>query len=114
MNFKKIINDIKNIRIPIIIIFIYMIIANYLFKTVCLSVILFHRECPACGLTRACLCLLTFQFKKSFEYNPSAILWIVLLIIWFVSRYIRKIPDVVIYVLMSVVGLTTIFMFYLF
>lgn len=111
MNYKKLFNDIKNIRIPIIIILSYVIITNYFFEAICPSVILFHQECPACGLTRACLYLLTFQFKKSLEYNPSAILWIILIIMGFISRYKKKIPDIVIYLFMAVTGLLTIILY---
>lgn len=113
MNFQKLVNDIKNIRIPILIIVIYMIITNYFFDTVCPSVILFHHECPACGLTRACLCLMTFRFQQALAYNPSVIFWIVLIVVGFVSRYIKKIPNIFIYVLMIITGLLTIALFYL-
>lgn len=114
MNLKKLISDIKNIRFPIAIIIMYVIITNFLFKTVCPSIILLGHECPACGLTRACLSLLTLQFKKSFEYNPSATMWIGLIVVSFISRYVKKIPDLIIYIMMIITGLSTIIMFYLF
>ena len=38
-------------------------------KSLCISRILFNEECPACGLTRACMHLIHFEFEQAFEYN---------------------------------------------
>ena len=35
---------------------------------------IFGIECPGCGLTRACLSALKFDFKSAFEYHP--LFWI--------------------------------------
>lgn len=77
----------------------------------CPSIILFHRECPACGLSRACFYFLTFRFKKSFSYNSSCIFWILLIVICFISRYIKKIPDKYLYGLSIIVSIITIIIY---
>ncbi len=111
MNYKKLLDDIYNIRIPIIIIIIYILLTNYFFHAVCPSIILFHHECPACGLTRACFYFLTFRFKKSFNYNPSVIFWMILIVIGFISRYIKKIPDKYLYGLSIIVSLISLIIY---
>lgn len=68
--------------IPIIIIFLP---ENYFDtgKSICLSKLIFNQECYACGLTRACLHLLNFNFEKAFEYNMgSFIIFPLLCILW--------------------------------
>ncbi len=52
-------------------------------RSICLSQLLFHLDCPACGLTRACMHLIHFQFEDAYAYNMfSFISFPVLAIIW--------------------------------
>lgn len=39
----------------------------------CLSVLLFNMECYACGLTRACMHLIHFQFEEALAFNRLAV-----------------------------------------
>lgn len=55
-------------------------------RSICISQLLFHTDCPACGLTKACMHLIHFQFEDAYAYNmfsfisfPSlAIIWLYL------------------------------------
>jgi hypothetical protein len=38
-------------------------------KSLCVSRLLFNIECLACGMTRACMHLIHFQFEEAFAYN---------------------------------------------
>jgi hypothetical protein len=45
-------------------------------RAVCLSRVLFDRECPGCGMTRACQHALHFDFASAWHYNPR---WVIVL-----------------------------------
>ena len=47
-----------------------------LFQTVCPMRILFGIPCPGCGLTHAGWYVITFQWKKAWQWNPTIFLWI--------------------------------------
>lgn len=38
-------------------------------KSICLSVLLFNKTCPGCGMTRAVQHLIHFDFAEAFQYN---------------------------------------------
>ena len=51
--------------------------------SLCLSKLLFHQECPACGMTRACQHLIHFQFEEAFSYNMMSFIVLPLLgVVW--------------------------------
>jgi len=41
-------------------------------QSICLSVVLFDRECYGCGMTRGVQHLLHFDFRTAWEYNKLA------------------------------------------
>jgi hypothetical protein len=43
-------------------------------QTVCLSVLFFDLECYGCGMTRAVMHFIHFEFIKAIDYNPLVIL----------------------------------------
>jgi hypothetical protein len=52
-------------------------------EAVCLSKVFFNVECFACGLTRACMHLIHFEFEEAFAYHAwSFIAFPVLAIFW--------------------------------
>ena len=59
---------------------------NCLFKMVC------GLPCPTCGMTRAFLAILTFNFETSFYYHPLWILVIVALLVLFLEpiKFVKK------------------------
>ena len=48
--------------------------------SVCISVVVFDRECYACGMTRALQHLLHLDFVIAYEYNPISFLALPLLV----------------------------------
>ncbi len=67
---KPFIGLVKKHWVGIILCCLTMIILDYLFGTVCFSVILFGIPCPACGMTRAAKLMLTGHFRESFHMHP--------------------------------------------
>jgi len=52
-------------------------------EAVCLSRVLFNVECYACGLTRACMHLIHFEFEEAYAYHMlSFIIFPVLAVFW--------------------------------
>lgn len=43
--------------------------------------------CPACGLTRAGISVLTGHLNRAWEYNPMIFIWMAMIIWWFIQRY---------------------------
>jgi len=41
---------------------------------ICLSRVLFDVECYACGMTRACMRIIHFQFYEAWSFNPLSYL----------------------------------------
>lgn len=52
-------------------------------QTLCVSKLLTSTDCPACGLTRACMHLIHFQFEEAYAFNMfSFIAFPVLSVVW--------------------------------
>lgn len=52
-------------------------------QSLCLSVLLFKQECPACGLTRGIMHLIHFDWENAFAYNMASFLVLpVLVLVW--------------------------------
>lgn len=66
---------------------VYLGFMQLAFGTVCPVKILTGWDCPGCGLTRGCLCVLTGQWKRAYLYNPASFAWVVLIawLLW--KRY---------------------------
>lgn len=68
--------------IPIVLI---LLPANYFDNGIntCLSMILLNKECPACGMTRAIMHLIHFEFDMAYYYNVmSFVVFPILALIW--------------------------------
>ncbi len=111
--FHILIDDIRNNYKGIIIVILYLIITHLLFGYVCPLRLLTGLPCPGCGLTRAGISMILFDFNKVFYYNPI-IIPIALIIIYCVfMRYIlgRRI----LYFNILVIGvLSMLFIYYLY
>ena len=59
-------------------------------QSVCLFVLLFKMECYACGMTRACMHLIHFEFVDAYFYNPLAFIVVPLLTLLFILRLNRN------------------------
>ena len=86
---NKLKNDIIENKIALIVVILYLALMWILFHTLCPFYAIFHFPCPACGLTRACLLILTGRFTKSLGYNPTAIFWIISISCFIIDRYIK-------------------------
>lgn len=85
---NRIFRDIRQNYIAFMILGIYSILTQWYFHTVCPFAILTGFPCPACGLTRAAILILTGQFTAAFQQNPTIYLWIPFLLYLFLFRYL--------------------------
>lgn len=84
----RILQDIKRIGLPLAVLAIYMLATQLIFHTVCPWAILTHYPCPACGLTRAGLCVYMFRFREAAQWNGMIYLWMPYLLYLLVVRYV--------------------------
>ncbi len=82
--------DIYKIRFAIIPIIIFAIFMQIYFGTVCPLKGFTGIPCPACGLTHATFYLITGNYEKSFQANPTAILWIIAIALFIIDRYVNE------------------------
>jgi hypothetical protein len=105
---NKIISDIHDIRGIIIAILIYGALTQFFFGTVCPFKIITGIDCPGCGLTRGCLCVLIGQWKRALEYNPMSFAWVLLIIFLLLQRYLLNMKKIFWEVPAFIVSITTI------
>lgn len=84
---SQIFQDLYRIRYALLILTMYAVPTQILFQTICPFAILTGLPCPACGLTRAGLCLLRGDFVSAWETHPCIFLWVVLILYLVVYRY---------------------------
>lgn len=88
---ERIWKDIKSLRIAILALLLYNVIARSVFHAFCPQLILTGFPCAGCGMTRAVFYILTGQFMRGMRLNPAAPFWIVFLVWFFINRYLRGI-----------------------
>lgn len=104
---------IKKYWVGAILSIIFMLCLNFIFGTVCISKILIGIPCPACGMTRASLLLLSGHFKEAYEMHPLVYLIIVEVILCI--NYKIKIKNYSIFINISVIIVLVIFVsFYIY
>ena len=86
---KRIIHELKQARIAIFMIFMYMVLANFFFGYACPSMVVIGLPCPGCGLTRAAISLARLDFIGAFNFNPM-IFFALPLIAAYVFMYLKN------------------------
>ncbi|MCL2566173.1 MAG: DUF2752 domain-containing protein [Defluviitaleaceae bacterium] len=67
---SQLITVLKDNRIGLIVLGIYLLLAQLIFGYICPSMWLLGLPCPACGLTRAAFSLIRLDFRGAAAYNP--------------------------------------------
>ncbi len=82
--------DLKLYGKPLLLTAMVLVAMQLIFHELCPMKILLGIPCPGCGLTHACLDILTFHWKKAWNWNPAGFLWVpsILLLLW--MRYIKQ------------------------
>ena len=81
--------DLKNYWYAILLVIIYILTMEIIFHKTCIFQILFHIDCPGCGLTRATISLFKGNIKESLHYNYSCIFWLITILLFIIDRYIK-------------------------
>lgn len=96
----------------IILLFIlgYLLLAHFLLGEICIFKIIFGIPCPSCGITRAYINFLKFDFKDAFYYHPLFLLVppVAIVLLYNDFKYIKPIYDSKVFwaiLLITVVGL---------
>lgn len=82
--------DIKNLRIPLLVILAYFVVMKRVFHMMCPMVLLTGFPCPGCGLTRAGVALLQGDFQTAWEQNLMIYPIVVFIILYLVFRYVLR------------------------
>lgn len=82
--------DIKALWIPIMVIAFYYTVGRRFLYSMCPVVSITGFPCPGCGLTRAGFALLRLDFARAFEIHPMIYPIAVLIMVFFLYRYILK------------------------
>ena len=86
---KKLKEDIKNYWYAVLIVIVYMVVMELIFHKTCIIQVLFHVDCPGCGLTRATISLLKGNIKEALHYNYTCIFWLLTILLFIIDRYIK-------------------------
>ncbi|MDD3360978.1 MAG: DUF2752 domain-containing protein [Hespellia sp.] len=82
--------DLKENRIALLAILFYFLCSKMIFHTICPMVLFTGLPCPACGLTRAGIALLTGKFALAWQMHPFIYLIVLLCVIWAIQRYVLQ------------------------
>lgn len=85
---KRIKKDALEYKYPILLFLLYYILIKAVFHAYCPMVLITGLPCPGCGMTRAVLLLLMGEWKRSWNLQPLAVVWLLFGIWIFVWRYL--------------------------
>lgn len=84
---KRISRDFRKWYLFFLLFFLYDVMVHLYFRAFCPVVILTGFPCPGCGTTRAIICILTGQFQRAWNLNPTAFAWVAFVCWCFYWRY---------------------------
>ncbi len=87
-NRERLIQDIKNIYKPAIVMGIYGILFELLFHKICPSRLIWGVPCPGCGLTRAMTLVMKGEFAEATRMHPFWIAVVVVTVVALAERYL--------------------------
>jgi len=58
-------------------------------QAICLSVLLFNKECLGCGMTRATQHMIHFDFSGAYTFNKLSFLVLPLLVYFYVKQFFK-------------------------
>ncbi len=105
--------DLYEMRFAIILLLVYCLFMQIVFGTVCPFKAITGFNCPGCGLTHATFYFLTGKIELAFNTNPTFILWWICIILFFFDRYIYRIKIKVFPVMFTIVGVITLFWYFI-
>lgn len=85
---QRIKTDIIQYKALIAALLICMTVLFLLFHKICVFSIVIGYPCPGCGITRALMLFLTFQWREAFAMNPMIFIWIPFIVYAAVCRYV--------------------------
>jgi hypothetical protein len=62
-------------------------------SSICPSILLFDKECPGCGMTRATMHMMHFDFKEAWAFNRLSFFLVPILLYFYFSiliKFIRR------------------------
>lgn len=86
---SRIVADIKNYYIAIMLFAVYNVVIRNLFHAFCPFLIAVGFPCAGCGMTRAIYHILTGSFQRGMNLNPAAPFWILFFLYFFREHYIK-------------------------
>jgi len=110
----RILEDIKKIKLPLIVLILYGAATQIIFHTVCPWAILTHYPCPACGLTRAGLCVIGLRFAEAARMNGAIFLWVpyiagVIVVRYVLGKWTQKAAKVAFSLLTGIILITCVY-----
>lgn len=85
---RQLCQDLRRIWFALLLLGLYAIPAQLYFHTICPFAILTGYPCPACGLTRAGLCLLRGDLVSAWETHPLIFFWTAWILYLLSCRYL--------------------------
>lgn len=86
---RRICQDLYRLRLALPLLLAYAVAAQLLFQTICPFAILTGFACPACGMTRAVLLMLSGKLTAALSLHPLAPFWIAYLLYLAFFRYVK-------------------------
>lgn len=103
---NKLKQDLYQFRYAIIPVVLYLVLSEIIFGYTCIFKILFHIDCPGCGLTRAFISLLKGDISGAIHYNNTVFFWVITIILFILDRYIKPLkikPFPVLFIITSII-----------